>query len=147
MNTTSNMIVSLIDGTFAYSLDENENDLDLINICLPNCDTQLRIYTGMFYYNDFVMFYYNDFVAVVKAETDKDKLTADLNRQIHLLKFIPTDKEIEIHAQIPESLLRSADHGSRHALKAVGMVLYELIKRYQLAIPHIVRCIGDAENG
>ena len=139
MNTTSNMIISLIDGTFAYSLDENENDLDLINICLPNCDTQLRIYTGMFYYNDFV--------AVVKAETDKDKLTADLNRQIHLLKFIPADKEIEIHAQIPESLLRSADHGSQHALKAVGMVLYELIKRYQLAIPHIGRHIGDAEKG
>ena len=140
MNATSKIIISLIDGTFAYSLDENENDLDFINICLSNCDTQLRIYTGMFYYYDFV--------AVVKAETDKDKLTADLNRHIHLLKFIiANNKEIEIHAQIPESLLRSADHGSRHALKAVGMVLYELIKRYQLAIPHIVRCISEAEKG
>lgn len=124
MNDTSAKIISLIDGIYSYSVHENEQ-LDSIHIYLS--EFELVIHTGLFCYNDIV----------TTGKTYNGIDLNRLNRQFNLLKFIATDDNaIEIHASLPDSLLKSAIASceNSYALKAVGMVFFELIQRFELAV-------------
>ena len=125
MKNVTSILISLKDRNFKYSVYEDEDDFDRIDLYLP-CAT-LSIFTGLFFYNNFTV--------TVKAENNIDipQLAMTLNREIMEMKFIPTDGGLDICAHIPDVLLMWSNQGNIHALTAIRLLFHDLIERFQLA--------------